>query len=112
MKPCAIVVPADGNDSVDAPLCLKNVGVGVALNVRWRYTRKENHAWQEFPTLGPREFRHVRFLTKDVIPNGEIECEFESLSGTIYSTLSGFSENTQNLDFRHSFKKLPRKHRM
>jgi len=28
MKPCAIVVPQPGNESVDTPLFLKNVGVG------------------------------------------------------------------------------------
>ena len=106
MKPCAIVVPQPGNESVDTPLFLKNVGVGVALNIRWRYTGKAEHSWQEFSALGPGESRAVSFLIKHVINNGAVECEFESLSSTRYSTFSGFSENTQNLDFRHSFKKL------
>ncbi|HSY03629.1 MAG TPA: hypothetical protein VK819_15810 [Acidobacteriaceae bacterium] len=106
MKPCAVVIPGSGNDSVDAPLFLKNVGVGVALNIRWRYTDKADQPWQEFPALGPGESRAVPFLIKHVINGGAVECEFESLSGARYSTLSGFSENTQNLDFRHSFKKL------
>jgi hypothetical protein len=106
MKPCALVVPHPDNESVDAPLFLKNVGVGVALNIRWRYTGKSDHPWQEFPALGPGESRAVSFLIKHVINGGAVECEFVSLSGARYSTLSGFSEDTQNLDFRHSFKKL------
>lgn len=105
MKPCALLIPELGNNSTGAPLFLKNVGVGVALNVRWRYTGIE-HSWQEFPTLGPGEALRVPFLIRDVINNGALECEFESLSGAHYSTLSGFSENTTGLDFRHSFKKL------
>ena len=106
MKPCTLIVQNSENDSLDAPLFLKNVGVGVALNVRWRHTRKADYPWQEFPTLGPGESREASLLIKDVINYGAVECEFESLSGAGYSTLSGFSENTQNLDLRHSFKKL------
>lgn len=105
IKPCVVLGPELGNDSNGAPLFIRNVGVGVALNVRWRYT-DDDHPWQEFPALGPGESLRVSFLIRDVINNGAVECEFESLSGTRYSTLSGFSESTQNLDFRHSFRKV------
>jgi hypothetical protein len=60
MRPCAIVVPEAGNDSVGAPLFLKNVGVGVALNIRWRYAGKSDNLWQEFSALGPGESRRSR----------------------------------------------------
>lgn len=105
MKPCALLMPEFGNDSTDAPLFLKNVGVGVALNIRWRYTEKD-YPWQEFPALGPGEALKVPFLIKEVINNGAVECEFESLSGARYSTTSFFSEKTTNLDFRHSFRRV------
>jgi hypothetical protein len=58
MKPCAVVVPDPSNGGIDGPLLLKNVGVGVALNIRWRYTGKD-YPWREFPALGPGESRHV-----------------------------------------------------
>ena len=109
MRPCVLIAESPQNGSVGTPLFMKNVGVGVALNVHWRYTGRPNHTWQESPSLGAGESKPVPFLIRDVINGGAVECEFESLSGACYSTLSGFSENSPNLDFRHSFKKLPRK---
>ena len=109
MKPCVLIISDPQKEGVDAPLFMTNAGVGVAINIRWRYTGLTEHQWQEFPALGPAESMNVSFLIKHVINHGAVECEFESLSGTRYSTLSGFSEKSQNLDFQHSFKKLSAK---
>lgn len=103
--PCVLLLEHQSSDAVDAPLQFKNCGPGVALNIRWRHSGRTPHAWIEFPALGPGEIRRAPFLTRDVINRGPIECEFESVGGSRYSTLSGFSEST-NLDYRHQFRKL------
>jgi hypothetical protein len=55
--------------------------------------------------LGSMETKETPLLLKHVIPGG-VECEFKSLSGTRYRTLSGFSEDTPNLDLRHEFERV------
>lgn len=106
ITPCVLVFDTSG--AVDAPLLFKNSGTGVALNVRWRYSASKSKEWTEFSALGPGEGRKAPFLTRDIINYGAIECVFESISGTPYLTLSGFSDTTTNLDYRHQFKRLSR----
>ncbi len=108
VTPCALIVGDAESESVEAPLSMRNVGAGAAINIQWRLTKVPNPAWTEFPALSPGECRRVPFHMRDVIP-GQVECEFESLSGTRYQTRSGFSEDTTNLDFRHEFNRLPKR---
>jgi hypothetical protein len=108
ITPCVLVLENRSNGEVDAPLRLTNCGPGVALNISLRYSGDEAQQWTEFPALGPGETTDAQFRTRDVIDRGAVECRFESISGTPYSTLSGFSENTTNLNYRHQFKRLAR----
>jgi hypothetical protein len=81
VTPCVLVFEDPDNQSVDAPLWFRNVGTGVALNIRWRFMGSTGKSLHEFPALASSYQRKATFLKQQVISYGAVECEFESLSG-------------------------------
>jgi hypothetical protein len=89
------------------PLCIKNIGAGPALNIRWKTLNGKN--WVEEPVLASGESRLTLMRIKTILNGGRaVTCVYESMSRRGYQTETGFSENTQDLQLRHSFKELCR----
>lgn len=101
--PCVLIVENPMDHTIDASLYMKNIGSSAALNIQWRLVK--NTPWNETRALGPSEATDLHIEIKDVIDGNGVECLFESLSGAKFSTTSDFSENTQTLDFRHTFRR-------
>jgi hypothetical protein len=106
ITPCVVIMGNPQNRGLDGPLRFENLGVGVALNIRWRYASSST-AWNEVPALSTRETHHTPVVIRSILNHGKaIICEFESLSGTRYTTTSSIPEDTRDFDFQHSFRPL------
>jgi hypothetical protein len=103
-KPCVVFVEQQVTGT-EMPLFIKNIGNGPALNIRWKGLIEGN--WVEEPVLGSGESRLTLLRIRTIINGGgTVMCVFESMSRRGYQTKTGFSENTQDLQLRHSFKEL------
>jgi hypothetical protein len=103
-KPCVVFIEQEVTGS-EMPLQIKNVGNGPALNIRWKTINGKN--WVEEPVLAKGESRLTLLRTKTIINGGQaVICVYESMSRRGYQTDTGFSENTEDLQLRHSFKEL------
>jgi hypothetical protein len=104
ITPCVVVTGNPQNKGLDGPLRFENLGVGVALNIGWRYASSPT-TWIEVPALSLRDTHHAPFVIRDILNHGKaIICEFDSLSGTRYTTTSSIPEDTREFDFQHHFK--------
>jgi hypothetical protein len=107
-RPCVLLMMDHVNrGSFDQnPLILRNLGSGVALNIRYRLESSEDSPWVEAPAL-PIDGRAVSGLyLKHLVTNLPVTCEFESLSGARYRSESYIGVHTTDLDLRHKFEKL------
>jgi hypothetical protein len=103
-KPCVVFIEQEVTGQ-DRPLWIKNVGNGPALNIRWRGANRES--WVEEPMLAAGERRLTMLAIKGVIMGGRsVICVYESMSRRGYQTDTGFTENTKDLQLRHTFKEL------
>jgi hypothetical protein len=106
-RPCVLLMsnPDQSQGFDKSPLVLKNLGSGVALNIRYQLLKNAGGPWIEAAALpvGGSVVSHI--LLSHILQNPLI-CEFESLSGAKYRTESFISELTTNLDPRHKFTKL------
>ena len=108
IKPCVLVVKDISNQvSFDkVPLILKNLGAGVALNVRYQLEKNKGGPWIEAPALAVGDSVASHMILKNVLFRNPLVCEFESLSGVKYETTSFISDLTTDFDLRHTFKRL------
>jgi hypothetical protein len=103
-KPCVVFIEQEVTGS-EMPLQIKNVGNGPALNIRWKAINAKN--WVEEPVLAKGESRLTLLRTEAIINGGQaVICVYESMSRRGYQTDTGFSENSQDAQLRHSFKEL------
>jgi hypothetical protein len=103
-KPCVVFVEQMVTGT-EMPLCIKNIGNGPALNIRWKTLNGKN--WVEEPVLASGDSRLTLVRIKTILNGGHaVICVYESMSRRGYQTDTGFSESTQDIQLRHSFKEL------
>jgi hypothetical protein len=93
-------------------LLLKNLGAGIAINIKWRYKRIATSTWMGVPALAPNGFIRPAVNPRDLLNGKGIECEFESASGARYRSFSFYSEEAdRSLEIRHDIQQIsgPRK---
>jgi hypothetical protein len=103
IRPCVLLMEdADqARDFDHSNLILKNVGVGVSLNVRWRYMKIKNSGWIGCPALAPGEFVRPPVHPRDVLDGNGVECEFSSLSDTKYRVIITYGKPGSSLELQH-----------
>lgn len=109
IKPCVLLMEdADRpRDFETSHLIFKNLGAGVALNVRWRYMKIRDSGWTGVPALAPGDFVRAPVHPRDVLEGAGGECEFSSLSGVRYRVvISCPSEMNVSLELRHEFRQI------
>ncbi len=70
ITPCVVVTGNPQNKGLDGPLRFENLGVGVALNIRWRYASSST-AWNEVPALSSRDTHHASFVIRNILNHGK-----------------------------------------
>jgi hypothetical protein len=75
ITPCVLIVENPHSESVEGDLFMKNAGVGVAINIRWRSRKKVDGPWNESPALGPGESRSMKFASSDRF-SIDFDCSF------------------------------------
>lgn len=90
IRPCVLLMEdADQpRDFERAHLIIKNVGAGVGLNIRWRYRKIAHSGWIGCPALAPGDYIRPPVHSKDVRDGEGIDCQFSSLSGTEYRSIT------------------------
>lgn len=109
IRPCVLLMEdADVlRDFEHGNLILKNVGAGVALNVRWRYQRTKNSGWIGCPALASSDCIRPQVHPRDVLDGGGVEIEFSSLSDTRYRATVTCGSPGSSLEMRHTVETLP-----
>jgi hypothetical protein len=110
IRPCVLLMEdADVLRDFDhANLILKNVGAGVALNVRWRYQCIKNSGWVGCPALASGDFIRPPVHPRDVLDGSGVEVEFSSLSDTRYRATVTCGSPGSSLEMQHKVERLPR----
>jgi hypothetical protein len=110
IQPCVLLMEdADQlRDFENAFLILKNVGVGVSLNVRWRYRKIANSGWIACPALAPGGFIRPPVHPRDVLNWDGVECEFSSFSGTKYRVINTCGQPGPSVEMQHKVELLKR----
>ena len=106
IRPCVVFVedPKDQSGITENKLLIRNVGIGAAMNIRWRTTRVPDAKWIEVAALAAHEDRKSALSKTTLVFGISVECQFEGMGGIQYTTLSYFSKDT-DLDIRHTFMK-------
>jgi hypothetical protein len=105
--PCVLVIelPPDLSGRIRS-FALKNVGNGVALNIRGRLPSWEKD--DPVQVLSPGESARTELKPEDLVFKSPFTCAFESLSGIVYQSESSYSKVGDEIvtDLRHTFRKL------
>jgi len=104
--PCVVVIelPPDLLGQVRS-YALKNVGNGVAFNVRARLSSWQND--EPFKALSPGDTADIRLGPDDFIWRSPLTCTFESLSGIVYQSESSYLKEGEEIvtNMRHTFRR-------
>jgi hypothetical protein len=105
ITPCVVITANPQRLGIDGAIEMENIGVGTALNVRFSFV--DTISWSSAPAIPARGHIAVAFRIKDILNHGkQVICEFESLSGTRYRTLSIVPDDTKHFDLEHRFERL------